>query len=231
MLKNFPVSIYCILVMTALASSSALAATADLPKQQEVIQELQTVDSYLKEGVRLYQQGDIKGVETVLQKAIKLEPNNAALHSNLGIVLADQNRFSESIHEYREAVRLSPNNPIFHNNLGNALSRVDDLSGASTEYREAIRLNPNYALAYFNLGTVLGGLRKLENSNAAYKKAISLEPKFAPAYANLGLNLYAQGKQKQSVEYLKQARSLFNEQGMLEDTETVNQILKLIQAH
>ncbi len=237
MLKRLPFSImgsvFLIPILaaglTGLFPSFAAAATADSPKIQENIPQIPTVDFYLREGLRFYQQGDIQGAELALQNAINLEPENAALHSNLGVILADQNRFKESIREYTEAVRLNPKNPVFHNNLGNVLSRTGDLQGASKEYREAIRLNPNYALAYFNLGTVLGNLRELENSNVAYKKAILLEPNFAPAYANLGLNLLAQNKQKQSVGYLKQARNLFTEQGMMEDAETVTQILKIIQ--
>ena len=237
MLRRLPLSIVicCTLFITSLVTglmpSFAIAATSDSPKVQENIPEVQTVDSYLREGFRLYQQGDSRGAELALQKAVNLEPENAALHSNLGIVLADQNRFQESIREYREAVRLSPHNPVFHNNLGNVLSRAGDLPGASAEYREAIRLNPKYALAYFNLGTALGNLREFENSNAAYKKAIVLEPKFAPAYANLGLNLFAQGKQKQSLVYLKQARDLFIEHGMTEDAETVTHIIRIIQTY
>ena len=235
MLKRLPLSIVicCTLFITSLATgltpSFAIAATADSPRIQENIPEVQTVDFYLREGLRLYQRGDIQGAELALQKAINLEPGNAALHSNLGIILADQNRFKESIREYREAVRLSPQNPVFHNNLGNALSRTGDVQGASAEYREAIRFNPKYALAYFNLGTALGNLREFSNSNAAYKRAIVLEPKFAPAYANLGLNLFAQGKTKQSLGYLKQARDLFIEQGMIEDAETVTHLIRIIQ--
>ncbi len=237
MLKRLPLSIIgCVFLITSLAAgltglspSSALAATADSPQIQENIAPVPTVDFYLREGLKFYQQGDIKGAELALQKAINLEPENAALHSNLGIILADQNRFEESIREYREAVRISPLNPVFHNNLGNVLSRTGDLKGASKEYREAVRLNPNYALAYFNLGTALGNLRELENSNVAYKKTILLEPNFAPAYANLGLNLLAQNKQKQSLSYFKQARDLFIEQGMIEDAETVTQVIRILQ--
>jgi tetratricopeptide (TPR) repeat protein len=81
------------------------------------------------------------------------------------------------------------------------------------------------------LGTALGSLREFENSNAAYKKTILLEPQFAPAYANLGLNLFAQDKQKQSLVYLKQARDLFIEQGMIEDAETVTHIIMIIQTY
>jgi superkiller protein 3 len=231
MLKRLPISMFIgyALLTASLTPSFAMAATADAPKIQESIPEVQTVDFYLREGLRFYQQGDLTGAELALQKAISLEPDNAALHSNLGIILADQNRFKESIHEYREAVRLNSRNPIFHNNLGNTLSRTEDIRGASEEYREAIRLNPQYALAYFNLGTALGNLREFENSNAAYKKAILLESKFAPAYANLGLNLFAQGKQKQSINYLKKARDLFIEQGMIEDAETVTHLIQIIQ--
>jgi Flp pilus assembly protein TadD len=237
MLKRLPLAIvgcsFLIASLTAnltgLFPSFAVAATADPSKIQENIPQVPTVDFYLKEGLRLYQQGDVQGAELALQNAIHLDPGNAALHSNLGVILADQNRFEESIREYTEAVRLNPQNPVFHNNLGNGLSRTGDLQGASKEYREAIRLNPNYALAYFNLGTALGNLRELENSNAAYKKTILLEPNFAPAYANLGLNLLAQNKPKQSVEYFKRARDLFKEQGMIEDAETVTQVLKIIQ--
>jgi Flp pilus assembly protein TadD len=230
---SLPVVIgYALLIAVATGltpiASFAMVITADAPKVKESIPEIQTVEFYLREGLRLYQQGDIQGAELALQKAISLEPDNAALHSNLGIILAEQNRFKESVEEYREAVRLNPENPIFHNNLGNALSRSNEVRGASEEYHEAIRLNHQYALAYFNLGTALGNLREFENSSAAYKKVIALEPKFAPAYANLGLNLFAQGKQKQSIGYLEKARDLFIEQGMIEDAETVTQLIRFI---
>ena len=50
--------------------------------------------------------------------AIRLKPDNAEAHNNLGVSLNDQGKLDEAIAEYREAIRLKPEHVEAHNNLG-----------------------------------------------------------------------------------------------------------------
>ena len=87
--------------------------------------------------------------------AIRLEPNNAHSHSNLGLALALQAKLDDAIAEFRTAVRLKPDFAAAQYELGIALTRQGKLDLAITEYREAIRIKPDYAEAHCNLGILL----------------------------------------------------------------------------
>ena len=52
------------------------------------------------------------------REAIRLKPDYAEAHFNLGIALSDQGKLDEAIAEYREAIRLKPDYAEAHCNLG-----------------------------------------------------------------------------------------------------------------
>ena len=54
------------------------------------------------------QTGEINQAEKFLLKAIKIAPENAAAHFNLGLLRAEQKRDKEAEHELKEAIRLDP---------------------------------------------------------------------------------------------------------------------------
>src|SRR5215475_216577 len=60
-----------------------------------------------------------RGVE-LIQKAIGLNPNVAAAHSNLGNALRDLKRPEEALSSYDRAIALRPNVAEAHNNRGSA---------------------------------------------------------------------------------------------------------------
>ena len=47
---------------------------------------------------------------TALEQAIRLEPDRAEAHYNLGVLLADAGRLAEAIEAFRRAVALDPAN-------------------------------------------------------------------------------------------------------------------------
>ncbi|CEG11502.1 hypothetical protein MSIBF_A1490001 [groundwater metagenome] len=82
--------------------------------------------------------------EKEFREAIRLNPNYADAHNNLGNLLIILNRYEEAEKEFREAIRLNPNYADAHNNLGNLLKNLKRFEEAEKEFREAIRINPNY---------------------------------------------------------------------------------------
>ena len=68
---------------------------------------------------------------------MRLKPNLAAAHFNLGLALGKKGDVDGEIAEYREALRINPNNGAAHNNLGVALEHQGDRPGALEEFRTA----------------------------------------------------------------------------------------------
>ena len=105
--------------------------------------------------LRPERQGKLDEAIAAYREAIRLKPDDAEAHYNLGIALSGQGKLDEAIAEYREAIRLKPDYAEAHYNLGIALDGQGKLDEAIAEYREAIRLKPDYAEAHYNLGIAL----------------------------------------------------------------------------
>jgi tetratricopeptide (TPR) repeat protein len=152
-------------------------------------------------GRLLQARGDHPSSRAALEKAIaslretvRLKPDDAIAHTNLGLALAAQGKLEEAIAACRAAIRLQPDLAEAHNNLGDALRAQGKLEEAIAECRTAIRLKPDFAAAHKDLGDALRAQGKLEEAIAEYRAAIRLQPDFVGAHHNLAYALHAQGK-------------------------------------
>jgi Flp pilus assembly protein TadD len=62
----------------------------------------------LAQAVELHQAGDILGAIAAYEAALKLEPENAGAHSNLGAALVRLGRYDQAITHYRKATAIAP---------------------------------------------------------------------------------------------------------------------------
>ena len=81
-----------------------------------------TTKAHIDLGTALGGKGDLDGAIPAYREAIRLEPELAAAHYNLGGVLA-RNDLDGAILEFREAIRLNPEFALAHCNLGHALAQ------------------------------------------------------------------------------------------------------------
>ena len=88
--------------------------------------------------------------------ALKIDPDSAPVHNNLGVVLAGQGRIEEAIAHYRAALKLKPDYAAASINLGRTLAAQGQLDEATACYRQALRVEPASAAAHFNLADALG---------------------------------------------------------------------------
>jgi tetratricopeptide (TPR) repeat protein len=140
------------------------------------------------------------------KKAIRLKPDFADAHNNLGVALAQQGQYGAAAVEYKKAIRLKPDYAgVAHNNLGVLLALQGQYDDAAAEYKKAIRLKPDYAEAHYNLGLALLTQGQYNAAAAEYKKAIRLKPDFAEAHNSLGLALVAQGQYGAAAVEFKEA--------------------------
>jgi protein O-GlcNAc transferase len=133
----------------------------------------------------------------LIRKAIGLNANVAAAHSNLGKALLDLKHPLDALASFDHAILLEPEFAMAHNNRGNALLDLKRPEEALASCEKAIALNPAFAEAYNNCGLALANLKRPEEALASCDKAIALKPDFAEAHNNRGnaliaLNCYEQ---------------------------------------
>jgi len=131
-------------------------------------------ENHLYKGNTLMNKRNFEEAEKEFREAIKINPNYADAHNNLGILLQNLNRYEEAEKEYRESIRINPNYAEAHNNLGNLLQNLNRYEEAEKEYREAIRINPNYILAYQNLSELYFVIKNYQKSSEYAEKSLEI---------------------------------------------------------
>ena len=102
---------------------------------------------------------------SLLERALRLAPEQGMLCSNLGEALRRLGRKSEALVAFRRAVEHSPELAETHFNLALTLEQLNELDEACSEYEAALRLKPDFAAAALGL---LSALR----ASAAYERAV-----------------------------------------------------------
>ena len=63
-----------------------------------------------------------KSIETLMQ-AIRIDPDDADTHYNLGVAYVEAGMYKEAIESYRQAIRINPDDVNAHYNLGVAYGK------------------------------------------------------------------------------------------------------------
>ncbi len=142
------------------------------------------------------------------QQALRLKPDYAEAHNNLGAALREQGQLAEAVTQYQQALRIKPDYAEAHNNLGAALREQGQLAEAVTQCQEALRLKPDFAEAHNNLGNALWEQGQLAEAVARYQEALRLNPDYAEAHSNLGNALKEQGRLAEAVAQCREALRL-----------------------
>src|SRR6266567_5816206 len=77
----------------------------------------------------------------LLEKLVKLSPENAMGHLDLGIVYADRGHKPEALAELKQSIRLAPNNVNAHWRLGRLYRSMGMTAEAKAEFDKASTLN------------------------------------------------------------------------------------------
>lgn len=120
------------------------------------------------------------------KKALELKPDDAGVHNNYGLALAQSKKFDEAQAELAKAAQLDPQSAgKYYFNLGALLVNNGQTEPAGDAFRKAIETDPNFADAHYQLGIILIGKAKLgedgkyvpvAGTREAFEKYLSLKP-------------------------------------------------------
>jgi len=122
-----------------------------------------------------------------LKKAVRLAPENAPLHADLGVVLTDMRALDAAVAAFRKAAASAPSDPEILADLARTLSETEALDEALETARRACALAPENAEVLNSLGVACYRLGEIEAARDAFARAVAAAPGHAHARKNLGM--------------------------------------------
>jgi protein O-GlcNAc transferase len=149
-----------------------------------------------------------QGAVDLIERAVRLKPDLAEAHNDLGVVLGGQGRLTEAVDCFQRAIDLNPNDAAAHNNLGGALGSLRRFAEAAACHERALAINPRFAMAHLYFGNTLRAQRKLDQALTHYEQALAIDPNFVLAHYNLATTLKKLGRIDAAVDHYRHAVAL-----------------------
>jgi tetratricopeptide (TPR) repeat protein len=127
------------------------------------------------------------------QEAVRLKPDYAEAHNDLGIALGTVGRLDEAVLQFGEALRLKPRYAEAHYNLGLVLSAKGRTDEAIGQFEQALQAKPDYAEAHCHLGLALCQQGRASEGVRQFQEALRLRPGYVDAQKNLDAALAISG--------------------------------------
>jgi tetratricopeptide (TPR) repeat protein len=141
------------------------------------------------------------------QQKAQINPNSAAIYSNLGSLYAQKQQWQEAINCYQRAITLNPQLAGVYRNLARALEKADQSAEAIKYWYQAYSLEPGSVKAeeHLQLGNAFVKHNQLNEAITCYRRALELAPNLAEAYLHLGEILHSKGKLEEAIQYYRKA--------------------------
>ncbi len=121
--------------------------------------------------------GDRREQELHLRRTIKLDPNLAGAHCQLGSVYLDEGKTEEAETEVRTALSIDPQYIEAQVTLGVLYDKEGKKNEAGKLFRQAIETSPKFAAAHANLGLLLASQGHDVEAEEELKQAIQIAPR------------------------------------------------------
>lgn len=109
-------------------------------------------------------------------KALEIQPSNAAAWSNKARALDEMNMLPEALKCYKKALQLNPNSASTWNNYGYAYRKLKRFKEALECYDRAIEIWPQYDKAWFNKGYIYEQQERYIDALECFNHAIEYNP-------------------------------------------------------
>lgn len=173
---------------------------------------------YLK-GRKAQLEGNYKDAETVFRKLLKIQPDNAKAHGQLGMALYHLGVRPEAEKEFRRELDMNPRDYNTWFNLGELkmADAADELyptvirtlrAEAMEAYLKAIELNPDHAEAQYRVGVLLNGNGQFKEAIRHLRAALKRDARHVPTLVQLALAYENLKQPEQARAYLTKAFEL-----------------------
>jgi tetratricopeptide (TPR) repeat protein len=145
------------------------------------------------------------GAAECLTRLLRLAPDYAEGHCNLGTAKQQMGLEHEAAEHFRAALRLRPGFAEAHYNLGNTLRILGNDAEALACYAKAVELRPTFTEAWVNRALVHFARGEWPQAIVCYQEALQLQPDNAKALNGLGTALQQQGQLERAITCYRDA--------------------------
>jgi tetratricopeptide (TPR) repeat protein len=156
-------------------------------------------------GVICHQRGDHTAAVRQIDAALKVNPQNAAAHSNRGLALQELGRFEEARASFERALAIEADDADVLMSRGLALAALGRHGEAVTSYDRALAISPDHVNALTNRGSALQALNRPVEALASHERALAISPDHPEALANRGIVLHALKRDTEALASLDRA--------------------------
>lgn len=162
-------------------------------------------DRLIAAGNRSEDGGDPRSACGHYRKAVKIAPDYAKAHLNLGIGLAATGDSEGAVQSYRAALAIDPGSAPANYNLATLLYARGELQDAANLLRRALESKPEFPEAHVALSNVYDSQGDLAAAAASLEAALRQRPDYAGALYNYGILLKKMGRPLEAETALRQA--------------------------
>lgn len=146
---------------------------------------------------------DVPRAIELLTSAIKVSPDDAYAHHQLGFALNQADRSSEALTHLTRAVSLAPEMAWVQNNLAFTLSRMERCDERIQGFKA-----PAVAECFEVIGLGRYERGRFQDARQAFERAVTLAPDNGMYHANLSAALLQVGDRQRAHEHARRARTL-----------------------
>ena len=143
-----------------------------------------------------------------LMQALRLNPDSALIHNNLGTVYEHKAELDLAIENYGAAIRLDPTYAQAFYNRAHVFIAKQDYQSAIVDYDRAIALQKDFAEAYSNRGGVYLLQGDAAKALADFGEAIRLRDSDPIFWANRANGYLALGQYKEAISDFDRAQKI-----------------------
>ncbi len=142
------------------------------------------------------------------RQAVRLSPEYASAHSNLGKVFFKLGRMAEAEQEFATAIKLDPENAAVHINLGSLMAQSGRYDEAMDQFNQALKIEPNHLAALAGRGELRHCMGDWSGAIADLDRALALDPDSSQARISRGVLRQAKGDATGALTDLRRYREL-----------------------
>ena len=146
---------------------------------------------------------NIEVAQKLYKEVLKINPNYAPAHNNLGVVFKTLGETHKAKDCYEKSIEIDPSYADAYCNLGMIFKELEENQKAIDYYEKAIEINPKHLNAHNNLGGVYNKLGDYKRAIETYEKVIEIDSNHEITLYNLGVALHSTQQYKNAAEKFK----------------------------
>lgn len=164
----------------------------------------QSAEEYNRAALLAYQLGHFNIALNLFLEAIKLNPNDSAYHSNVGLTYLKQGNYQEAKKAFEISLKINPKNANTIHNLGVLYENQLELEKAKSYFEKEKKLQPDSPLPYAGLANIAHKQSNQEDVIKFSDKCLEKAPSFSEVKAIKASALRKLGKIEESYELIQE---------------------------